>query len=436
MKHTILGAAGVTVLLVTLGAPAQEQRVRVAEPETPAKEGPAPAGVSAESVVLRLIRYSGAVRDPLGQPRTGAVGITFAFYGDGQGGAPLWLETQAVALDEQGRYTVLLGAESNDGLPLELFASGQARWLGIQVQGEAEQPRVLLVSVPYALKAADAEMLGGRPASAFALAPSAAEEGESPIAPTKDVVTAAGTTNFVAKFTGTESLADSQIFDNATNVGIGTTSPTNKLQVNGSIRLLGQTTHQVQVTGVASSGRLGQDVNGFFFASDTAGKQLNFFTNAGAGIQKRLTVTGDGNVGIATTSPPTTKLEVNGSGKFTGNVSATGDVTATTLTEISSRRWKTNVQPLQGALEKVERLRGVSYQRVTDGRHDIGLIAEEVGAVVPEIVSYEGNGEDAKSLAYARLTALLVEAMKEQQAQIRELQSAIEAMKARVASKQ
>ncbi len=434
MKHTILGAAGVTVLLVTLGAPAQEQRVRVAEPETPVKEGPAPAGLSAESVVLRLIRFSGAVRDPLGQPRTGAVGITFAFYGDGQGGAPLWLETQAVALDEQGRYTVLLGAESDDGLPLELFTSGEARWLGIQVQGEPEQSRVLLVSVPYALKAADADMLGGRPASAFTLAPAATEEGESPIAPTKDVVTATGTTNFVAKFTGTESLGDSQIFDNGTRVGIGSTAPLDRLHVNGNIRLIGQTTHQVQMNGAVTAGRLGQDVNGFFFASDTVGKNVRFLTSDGA-LAERMRIDAAGNVGIGTTTP-TTRLEVSGSGKFTGNVSATGDVTATTLTEISSRRWKTNVRPLQGALEKVERLRGVSYQRVTDGRRDIGLIAEEVGAVLPEIVSYEENGEDAKSLAYARLTALLVEAMKEQQAQIRELQSAIEAMKARVASKQ
>ena len=55
-------------------------------------------------------------------------------------------------------------------LPVELFLSGEARWLDIAVEGVAPQPRRLLVSVPYALKAADAETIGGKPLSAFVLA--------------------------------------------------------------------------------------------------------------------------------------------------------------------------------------------------------------------------------------------------------------------------
>jgi hypothetical protein len=80
------------------------------------------------------------------------------------------LETQNVELDENGIYTVLLGSSSNEGLPLDLFASGEARWLGLQVQGQAEQPRVLLVAVPYALRAEEAQRLAGREASEFLLA--------------------------------------------------------------------------------------------------------------------------------------------------------------------------------------------------------------------------------------------------------------------------
>ncbi len=66
-----------------------------------------------------------------------------------------------------------MGATKNDGMPLELFSSQEPRWLGVQFNrpGEAEQPRVLLASVPYALKSVDAETLGGRPASAYLLAP-------------------------------------------------------------------------------------------------------------------------------------------------------------------------------------------------------------------------------------------------------------------------
>jgi hypothetical protein len=96
----------------------------------------------------------------------------------------------------------------------------------------------------------------------------------------------------------------------------------------------------------------------------------------------------------------------------------------------SSRRWKTNIQTIQGALEKVERLRGVSFDWKEDGGHDIGLIAEEVGEVVPEVVGYEENGKDARSLDYARLTALLIEAVKEQRSQIRELKAEAEGLKA------
>jgi trimeric autotransporter adhesin len=62
---------------------------------------------------------------------------------------------------------VLLGSTKSDGVTSDLFASGEARWLGVQTQGQQEQPRVLMVSVPYALKAVDAETLGGKPASAY-----------------------------------------------------------------------------------------------------------------------------------------------------------------------------------------------------------------------------------------------------------------------------
>jgi hypothetical protein len=86
----------------------------------------------------------------------------------------------------------------------------------------------------------------------------------------------------------------------------------------------------------------------------------------------------------------------------------------------SSRRWKTNIHTLTGALEKVEKLRGVSYDLKANGKTQIGVIAEEAGAVVPELVEWEENGTDAKGVDYARLTALLIEATKEQQRQIRQ----------------
>ncbi|MGO9273230.1 MAG: tail fiber domain-containing protein, partial [Terriglobia bacterium] len=98
----------------------------------------------------------------------------------------------------------------------------------------------------------------------------------------------------------------------------------------------------------------------------------------------------------------------------------------------SSRRWKSDIQPLRGALGKVELLRGVSYTYTANGKHDIGMIAEEVGKVVPEVVSYEENGKDARGIDYARLTALLVEAVKQQQSEIQQEKLQIRRLEAKV----
>src|SRR5258706_4769771 len=148
-----------------------------AEPEAARGNTREPGGIGPGVAVPRLIKFSGVFRTPGGNPLTGVHGVTLALYKEQQGGAPLWLESQNVELDEQGRYTVLLGATKNDGVPLDLFTSGEPRWLGVQVQfpGYEEEARAFLVSVPYALKAAEAETLGGLPVSAFVLTPEAAK---------------------------------------------------------------------------------------------------------------------------------------------------------------------------------------------------------------------------------------------------------------------
>jgi hypothetical protein len=128
------------------------------------------ASAPTASALPRLVRFGGTVKDLNGSPLTGVVGITFALYSEQTGGAALWMETQNATADSNDHYTVLLGSTKPDGLPAELFTSGQARWVGVQVSGQAEQPRTLLVSAPYAFKAGDAEPIGGLPPSAFVLA--------------------------------------------------------------------------------------------------------------------------------------------------------------------------------------------------------------------------------------------------------------------------
>src|SRR5580692_7414740 len=192
------------------------------------------SGGSNVSQVPPLVNFNGVLAGANGKPLTGTVGVTFYLYQDQQGGAPLWLETQNVQADKSGHYCVALGSASSQGLPASVFASVEARWLGVQVQGHTEQPRVLLMSVPYALKALDAETIGGKPASAFMMAPAANSKSQSPILP-PGTITGSGTADFVPVFTGATTIGNSKIFQTAGgDVGIGTTTPAAVLDVKGT----------------------------------------------------------------------------------------------------------------------------------------------------------------------------------------------------------
>ena len=130
-----------------------------------------PNTTQSSAIVPRLVNFSGKATDVHGRVISGVAGATFAIYKDQYEGAALWTETQNIRPDADGNYTVQLGATKSEGVPLELFTTSEARWLGVRINNGEEQPRVLLVSVPYALKAADADTLGGKPLSAFQLAP-------------------------------------------------------------------------------------------------------------------------------------------------------------------------------------------------------------------------------------------------------------------------
>ena len=107
-----------------------------------------------QSASARLISFSDSVE---GQP-DGALTVTFAIYNDQPGSAAVWTETQLVQITG-GKYTVLLGSRDPAGLPASLFADDQAHWLGVQVNGA--EKRHLMVSVPYAMKAVEAQFFGG-----------------------------------------------------------------------------------------------------------------------------------------------------------------------------------------------------------------------------------------------------------------------------------
>ena len=166
---------------------------------------------TASAAVPRLVNFSGKAIDAQGKTISGIAGVTFAIYKDQYEGSPLWLETQNVQADARGNYTTHLGATKPDGLPMELFSSGEARWLGETVNGGSEQPRTVLLSVPYALKAADAETLGGRPFSAFQLVAPQSNNGSTKTAPlagdqANEIICSSRTacnTSFIPQFSST-----------------------------------------------------------------------------------------------------------------------------------------------------------------------------------------------------------------------------------------
>jgi hypothetical protein len=95
-----------------------------------------------------------------------------------------------------------------------------------------------------------------------------------------------------------------------------------------------------------------------------------------------------------------------------------------TLTETSDISLKENILPLESSLDKVMKLNGVSFnKKATPNVKEIGFIAQEVEAVIPDLVTETNEG--IKTVSYSRVTAVLVETIKEQQAQIEELKNMV-----------
>ncbi len=119
----------------------------------------------------------------------------------------------------------------------------------------------------------------------------------------------------------------------------------------------------------------------------------------------------DGDVGIGATNP-SYSLDVS------GTIRATGDVIA-----YSDKRVKENIRTIDNSLEKVIKLRGVEFNKIGEDVKSIGVIAQEIEKVIPEVVREDEKG--MKSVAYGNITGLLIEAIKDQQKQIDELKKLI-----------
>ena len=143
------------------------------------------------------------------------------------------------------------------------------------------------------------------------------------------------------------------------------------------------------------------------------GASLKNIVYCGGGSTEGFTVTGTGT--------GTAAFEVRNDGRawIKENLTVAG-----TITESSSIRYKENIETIKYGLDKVLQMRGVTYDKKDNGVKEVGVIAEEVYNVLPEVVLKNEEGE-IDSVSYGRIVGVLIEAIKEQQKQIEELKSLI-----------
>jgi trimeric autotransporter adhesin len=320
------------------------------------------ANLAASVQVPPLIQFSNVATDEGGNTLSGVVSITFSLYTAQQGNEPLWTETQNnVQLDPTGHYSVQLGITKPNGVPTTLFTSGEARWLGVQIAQQPEQPRVLLLSVPYALKAGDAATIGGLPPSAFVLAAAGSGAASTYIAESStgqsvspetaaDVTTTGGTADYLPMFSGADTILDSVVFQSAAapfKIGIGTATPATTLDVAGAATIRGTLALPATAAATATVGKssapLTLTASAFNSTSSTAVNQT-FQWQAEAAGNDTTTPSGTLNLlfGEGTTTPSQTGLSIASDGQITfatgqtlpnvsGNETVSGSITATSF---------------------------------------------------------------------------------------------------------
>jgi len=209
-----------------------------------------------------------------------------------------------------------------------------------------------------------------------------------------------GTEDFLMKFTKSTKGGNSQIFDNGRNVGIGTTEPTQRLEVNGNIQIHERNSSVAGLMLMQSSGGMGYIMHN---RADTL--------TLGAGSVDRLTIDRDGNVGIGMTRP-SHPLEM-ASGAY---VSAGG-----VWTNSSSREKKDNIVALtpEEALAALVALEPVRFNYKQDAREEyVGFIAEDVPGLVAS--------SDRLSLSTMDIVAVLTKVVQQQQQKIAELEARLD----------
>lgn len=199
----------------------------------------------------------------------------------------------------------------------------------------------------------------------------------------------------------TENIGGSAYYSGG-NVGIGTDNPGSTLAVGGTITELYNGTYwnvvtQADVGYGASQVPLNQYLGQLAFLDDY---HPNGLRRDGGGSDD-VFVNASGNVGIGTDNP-TEKLDV------------IGTVKATDFNTTSDKNLKINIRTIENPLDKIAQIRGVNFEWKENSKPSVGVIAQEVEKVFPELV----NGESTKTVNYNGIIGLLIEAVKVQQEEI------------------
>jgi len=214
--------------------------------------------------------------------------------------------------------------------------------------------------------------------------------------------------------------------DTPIKVGIGTTSPTTTLHVQGD-GLVKSTGGSVALSGGDGAMEIWGTDGAFIDLKDSEGEDYDFRITQIGGTNN-LGLLG-GNVGIGHTSP-TEKLDVNGTARLRSMSTGTGtdvvvDANGVLLKKSSSIRYKQNIRRLDSTPDQILQLNPVRFDWKTTGEADIGLIAEEVEKAVPDLVIYDKEGKP-DAVKYDKITVYLLEVVKTQQEQIDALKAKLD----------
>ena len=163
----------------------------------------------------------------------------------------------------------------------------------------------------------------------------------------------------------------------------------------------------------------------------TAGSTTNFATDVKTRLNAETVVSGSSQVTLSSTTGGGTSAAVQfgslgigmAASVTTGRIDATNDIVAFSSSDI---RFKENIKPIENAIDKIRKISGNTYDWKEENKvehgyegNDVGVIAQEIEAVLPQLVQTRESG--FKAVKYDKLVALLIEGIKEQQLQIEQL---------------